>query len=631
MKRLFILVLMLVLLGCTAIAESTPTREFTIDEQAYDVYLDISYVMDNTVEYLEELRRLWDIALHAESVEDANNLALIECISEDYLIALTDMYLTKYGYSDSEYKQFMFSGPDIRFKEKTDLIWYYLALGIEAKYLVSMDSLKPYLDDAMSGIRSIMATDREYPFLKDLQNYYKETVLIHGYASDFNDNYTGFDSKLDSYKTGRDSWSIDFEFIFNPEEFKYVREVRAAKSEEKKKEVYSLAEVLENSGDYAGAINLYWQCKPYKNASNRIEECFNAIEEQKLDNAYQAGLSLMEKEKYSEAHEIFLSISGFMNSAELAQECSSLYCSKVEELFSNRKEYESLAMYSYHDDYHWNLSFQQNLSSFIKPKLSGGIDYTVGVTPNGSILFKGLNYQESGNVSDWQNIVAIAASNHSTVGLKANGTVVATGSNSDGQCNINSWTNIVSISMGLLHTVGLKSDGTVVATGYNDYGGCDVQDWNDIIAISAGSTHTLGLKSDGTVVAAGVNGAGQCSVEEWRNITAVAAGSGFSVGLKSDGTVVATGRNKEGQCNVNQWSNIISIAVCGYCTIGLKNDGSVVIAGDSFFNAVTEWNDIAAISTGTRHIIGLKTDGTLIATGKNDWSQCELQDLNLLD
>lgn len=317
MKQIFILVLMLVLLGCTAIAESTPTREFTIDEQAYDVYLDISYVMDNTVEYLEELRRLWDIALHAESVEDANNLELIECISEDYLVSITHMYLTKYGYSDSEYEQRMFSGPDIKFKEKTDLIWYYLALGIEARYLVSMDSLKPYLDDAMSGIRSIMATDREYPFLKDLQNYYKETVLIHGYASDFNDNYTGFDSKLDSYKTSRDSWSIDFEFIFNPEEFKYVREVRTTESEEKKKEIHTLAASLENSGDYVGAINLYWQCRDYSDSLERLIACQNSIKEEK----YQVAVEYENSEVYPTAVILYEELGNYKDSSARKLHC----------------------------------------------------------------------------------------------------------------------------------------------------------------------------------------------------------------------------------------------------------------------------------------------------------------------
>ena len=54
---------------------------------------------------------------------------------------------------------------------------------------------------------------------------------------------------------------------------------------------------------------------------------------------------------------------------------------------------------------------------------------------------------------------------------------MATGDNEDGQCNVSDWRDIVAVAAGNFFTVGLRSDGTVVAAGDNKYGGCDVSDW----------------------------------------------------------------------------------------------------------------------------------------------------------
>ena len=99
--------------------------------------------------------------------------------------------------------------------------------------------------------------------------------------------------------------------------------------------------------------------------------------------------------------------------------------------------------------------------------------------------------------------------------------MVAVGYNNDDQCDVSDWRDIVAVAAGAWHTVGLKSDGTVVATeykGYFDDGQCDVFGWTDIVAVAAGSSHTVGLKSDGTVVATEYKSKyynGQCDVSSW--------------------------------------------------------------------------------------------------------------------
>jgi uncharacterized repeat protein (TIGR02543 family) len=64
-----------------------------------------------------------------------------------------------------------------------------------------------------------------------------------------------------------------------------------------------------------------------------------------------------------------------------------------------------------------------------------------------------------------------------TLGLRSDGTVVAVGYNSYGQCNVSNWTDIIQVAAGMTHTIGLRSDGSVVAVGSNFNWQCNVGGW----------------------------------------------------------------------------------------------------------------------------------------------------------
>ena len=88
------------------------------------------------------------------------------------------------------------------------------------------------------------------------------------------------------------------------------------------------------------------------------------------------------------------------------------------------------------------------------------------------------------------------------MGLRSDGTVVAVGANTAGRLNVSDWQDIVAVAAGRWHTAGLRADGTVVVTNENwrDYGASDVAGWRDIVAVAAGDWHTVGLRADGSVV-----------------------------------------------------------------------------------------------------------------------------------
>jgi hypothetical protein len=196
------------------------------------------------------------------------------------------------------------------------------------------------------------------------------------------------------------------------------------------------------------------------------------------------------------------------------------------------------------------------------------------------------------NVNSWTDIVQVAAGVDHTVGMKSNGTVVAVGRCNHGQCDVNSWTDIVQVAAGVYHTVGVKSNGTVVAVGRNSYGECDVSSWTDIVQVAAGSNNTVGMKNDGTVVAVGWNDSGKCDVSSWTDIVKVAAGRNDTVGVKSDGTVVAVGRNAHSHWDVSSWTDIVMVAAGSSHAVGVKSDGTVVADGNNSYGQcdVGDWN-----------------------------------------
>jgi alpha-tubulin suppressor-like RCC1 family protein len=274
----------------------------------------------------------------------------------------------------------------------------------------------------------------------------------------------------------------------------------------------------------------------------------------------------------------------------------------------------------------------------VTPMVAAGNDRIVGLKSDGTLVAVGLSSFICGvgsggsvellsgghssplYVSDWTDIIQVAAGHARTVCLKADGTVVTVGfeANEHWYSGFESWTDILQVAEGDHHIVGLKADSTVVAVGINDYGQCDVGGWTDITQVAAGEYHTVGLKSDGTVVTVGWNEYGQCDLGDWRDIVQVATGGGdHTVGLKSDGTVVAAGYNCHGQCHVGDWTDIIQVASRYIHTVGLKSDGTVVAAGEEKTWAcnVDDWTDIVQVAAGSSSTIGLKTDGTVVATG----------------
>ncbi len=205
----------------------------------------------------------------------------------------------------------------------------------------------------------------------------------------------------------------------------------------------------------------------------------------------------------------------------------------------------------------------------------------------------------------------LASSQNAFYAIKKDGTVITT----NNEIDLSAWNDIVGITASNDYVVAIKKDGTVIAS--IEIPG--IEKWRDIIDISASESYLAGLKADGTVVTSGTSEYTKGKIEdtsEWNNIIQISQGLESLVALKSDGTVVGTGSNYYGQLEINNWKNIIQVETKDCYTAGLRSDGTVVCVGYSDCICDTSrWKDIVEISVDRWGIVGLKSDGTLVATG----------------
>ena len=352
------------------------------------------------------------------------------------------------------------------------------------------------------------------------------------------------------------------------------------------------------------------------------------------ETRYQAAQELYEAGDYEAALEIFSALGGYDDSEERAFETK---LARFRAMCGQGQGYEAAtgcyALYLESGDPRaWDCCFE--LWGLVAPRetVSAGVNYTVGVVNDGTVVATGRNKVGQCNVQGWREVAAVSAGGWHPLALRFDGTVLATGSDYFGQCRVGAWTDIVSISGGSSHSVGLRADGTAVAVGFDRFGQCEVGDWTELIAVAAGCTHTVGLHADGTVVAVGANDYGQCDVDDWTDIVMISASELNTVGLRADGTVVAAGSTEFGQCEVGGWTDIAAVSTYANSvkagdqliyfahTVGLRSDGTPVVTGSNPYgqSLVTDWTDLVSISAGGYHTAALRSDGTAVATEVTD-------------
>ncbi|MGE5416561.1 MAG: Ig-like domain-containing protein [Acidobacteriota bacterium] len=215
------------------------------------------------------------------------------------------------------------------------------------------------------------------------------------------------------------------------------------------------------------------------------------------------------------------------------------------------------------------------------------------------------------NVTDAK---AIAAGNGHALVIKKDGTVWGWGDNDQGQLGngevtnarvvlprqVSNLNNIVAIAAGYKYSMALRYDGTVWAWGDNSRGQMGtgignsplitpekIKDLSNIAAISAGSYHALALDRSGMVWAWGDNSYGQLGTSndhfkagvkpdycrEFTDVKAISAGGWISAAVKDDDSIWNWGRNGWGQLNGGSSAEVIAPVRVKGLVVGVPVEG----------------------------------------------------------
>lgn len=209
-----------------------------------------------------------------------------------------------------------------------------------------------------------------------------------------------------------------------------------------------------------------------------------------------------------------------------------------------------------------------------------GMDFSVFVKPDGSVMYIGSNEEIKRGVSKWKGIIAVAAGDFHILGLHRDGRISAAGKNNLNQCAVSSWKDVVQIAACGDVSAALDAKGKVHICGDLEDNIGLAQQWSGIIKIVLGNKHILGLCADGTVKAAGCNLDEQYTqVSKWAEVTDIAAGEYHSLALLADGSVCASGSNIDGECDIKDWNHIVQLQGASGSSVGIDRKGQLWRAG----------------------------------------------------
>ncbi|MBQ2656958.1 MAG: helix-turn-helix domain-containing protein [Erysipelotrichaceae bacterium] len=215
-----------------------------------------------------------------------------------------------------------------------------------------------------------------------------------------------------------------------------------------------------------------------------------------------------------------------------------------------------------------------------------------------------------------------------TIILNEDGTVSSAGLISKYAKELSEWRNIVDIAAGRAHVLGVDSNGRVHCTGDNSSGACDITDVKNIKKVYAPSNGSIALDEDGVLYYSG-SFIGSGSLKNYKNIKDVASSYNILAVLCEDGTVDVYDKNSSNYLQAESWKEIVDVTCGDSFVAGLDRYGKVHIEidNDEIISEVEMWSNIIAIDAASDYLIGF--DGVRIyGVGNNSYNQFAKEDLD---
>lgn len=215
-----------------------------------------------------------------------------------------------------------------------------------------------------------------------------------------------------------------------------------------------------------------------------------------------------------------------------------------------------------------------------------------------------------------------------TIILNEDGTLSSSGLIDKYAQEISDWRNIVDVAAGSAHVVGVDSNGRVKCAGDNSAGACDIENSRNIAKVYATSKGTILMDESGELSYCG-SFIGSGSLKNYRNIKDIASSENILVVLCEDNTLDVFSKNSDNYFVAESWADIVDVACGDSYVAGLDKYGKVHIEIDNtqIEEEIKNWSNIIAIDGASDYLIGF--DGIKIyGVGNNNYGQFVKQVLN---
>jgi len=138
--------------------------------------------------------------------------------------------------------------------------------------------------------------------------------------------------------------------------------------------------------------------------------------------------------------------------------------------------------------------------------ISGGSYALAALREDGDALFS----HESARSDELHDLVGVAVNTGYGVGLREDGSVVCAA------VDVTDWADIVSVAASANAVLGLDAQGRVHAVFFHPDGEIDISSLRGVVAMAAGGTHDAFVTEEGAVVTLGDNTRGECETDGWK-------------------------------------------------------------------------------------------------------------------
>jgi transcriptional regulator with XRE-family HTH domain/alpha-tubulin suppressor-like RCC1 family protein len=215
-----------------------------------------------------------------------------------------------------------------------------------------------------------------------------------------------------------------------------------------------------------------------------------------------------------------------------------------------------------------------------------------------------------------------------TIILNDDGTVSSAGLIAKYANPLSEWRNIVDIAAGSAHILGVDSNGRVRCISDKDNEACEINDTRNIDKVYATKNGSILLDRYGEISYCG-SFIGTGSLRNYYSIKDIASSDNILAILCADNTIDVFTKNSQNFLKAESWKEIVDVACGDSFVAGLDRYGKVHIEidNDEISRQVDNWSNIIAIDAASDYLIGF--DGKKIyGVGNNRYGQFKTEELN---